>query len=281
MRVTYTNARGQSIVFARNSRAEHRIRDIQGLGGSDVETQMQAAPFQDGSTYLDTYMDPRSIVINTSNFGDTRKLDEKRRQYARVFNPKAGMGRLRVVTESGEDYTIFCLADGAPRFSKGGSEGFVKQNSSIELLAPNPYWLSTREFTEEMAAYVGGLSFPMKFFFFCKTGDDAIIRNDGDVATPVIIQFNGPSINPMVINKTTGQFVRINQQLNEGDVLEISTSTTNKYVRINGQNAMGYIDLRSVFWNLVPGRNVVSYEADEGHENARVLLKYRKQYVGI
>ena len=101
------------------------------------------------------------------------------------------------------------------------------------------------------------------------------------MATPVEIEFKGPAVNPTVSNLTTGEFIKVNRELGEEDVLTISTAFGRKYVRVNGKNAFHYIDLNSVFWSLAPGENILSYQSNNDSIKTRVTVKWKNRYVGI
>ena len=54
-----------------------------------------------------------------------------------------------------------------------------------------------------------------------------------------------------------------------------------KYVRINGENAFHYIDLDSVFWQLDPGENILSYQSNNDSIKTRVIVKWKNRYIGL
>ncbi|MEJ1731230.1 phage tail family protein, partial [Escherichia coli] len=67
----------------------------------------------------------------------------------------------------------------------------------------------------------------------------------------------------------------------EEDVLTVSTTFGEKYVRINGENAFHYIDLDSTFWQLVPGENILSYASNNDSINTKVIVKWKNRYIGL
>ncbi|MGJ9385523.1 Gp37-like protein [Salipaludibacillus sp. CF4.18] len=66
---------------------------------------------------------------------------------------------------------------------------------------------------------------------------------------PIEIEFNGPATNPNVANLTTGEFIRVNRELFEGDKLIINTAFGNerKVVIVDQdgkeKSEWGYIDI--------------------------------------
>lgn len=107
------------------------------------------------------------------------------------------------------------------------------------------------------------------------------IYNEGDVETPIRIEFKGPATNPRIINNTTGEYIQVNQVLARDEVLVATTDFGNKRVEINGRNVIRWIDLNSIFWQLRPGDNIVEYTSDDEVEPAAVEISYRNRYVGV
>lgn len=141
-----------------------------------------------------------------------------------------------------------------------------------------------------MADWVGGLAFPLSLPMMFSGRSSMlykIIHNDGDVETPVMFEFLGETTNPKVINIDTGEFIKVNRTLQNNEILIVSTEFGNKKVilkdKVTGQetNAFGYIDLDSTFFELKPGNNLMSYDADAGKENAKVKIYWKNRYLGV
>lgn len=268
------------------SSAPFLLQSVDGLGDVDADTQTQKSPFQDGSTYIDSVLQERSIsleiVILASN---TSTLLQQRQYLATVFNPKLGPGTLRyenreVVRE------IEAVPDGVPAFPSGReNRGPTFQKALVNLLCPNPFWKST-EITEE-PTFEPLFQFPFEGLF--KMGmqrDQRIIVNDGDAPAPLIIEFYGPAVNPKITNKTTGEFIKVNQTLQEGEVMKIDTTPGNKsayFIQPDGtaRNVFNWIDLESTFFQLVVGENKIEYSADSDIQGAIVNIRYNKLYNAV
>jgi len=123
---------------------------------------------------------------------------------------------------------------------------------------------------------MGGLKFGLSLpTSFSSRGFKRKANNEGDVETPVLIEFKGPAVNP------TGEYIKIKRDLGEQDVLTLSTEFGQKYVRINGENAFHYIDLASTFWQLKPGENILSYSSNNDSINTRVAVRWKNRYLGV
>jgi Phage tail protein len=282
-RIIFTNAREQSVEL---STAPFLLHKLDGLGDVDADIQTQKAPFQDGSTYIGSVLQERAIsmqiVIRAS---DTKTLLQQRQFLASVFNPKLGPGTLRY--ENDETIReIEAVPDGVPVFPSGKeNRGPIFQTALINLVCPNPFWKST-EITEE-PTFEPLFEFPFESEFeMGMQRDQRIIVNDGDAPAPLYIEFFGPAVNPIIINKTTGEFIKVNQTLQEGEVMKIDTAPGKKsvyFVQPDGteRNVFNWIDLESTFFQLVVGENEIEYSADSDIQGAIVNIRYNKLYNAV
>lgn len=273
-RIIYENERGQSIVLGDS--APLMVTKMDGLGSLKNELQRQKAPYQDGSTITGVSLSDRELIIEGVILAADKEI--YRRQLLQAFNPKL-KGTLRyekgsIVKEIG------CSTELAPAFPSDFSKNY--QVFLITLLCPSPFWLDTFYEGEEMAYIMGGLKFRLSLpTSFSNRGFKRKANNEGDVETPVLIEFKGPAVNPTVTNETTGEYIKIKRELGEQDVLTLSTAFGQKYVRINGENAFHYIDLASTFWQLQPGENILSYTSNNDSINTRVTVKWKNRYIGL
>lgn len=286
MPLTFINSHGNSVVFSKIP--PYKLIQIEGTGGLSSDVQMEKAPFQDGSSYIDTLLEPRSVSLEVGIYGnDATDLSAKRSEVSRVFNPKLGVGILRYEYDGGTK-ELNATVETAPVFLTGGDNSTSKfQRVLINLIAPLPFWLDIETTSEPMTAYLGLFQFPLTFpTQMGEQGDKQTFTNHGDVPTPVIIEFNGPATNPKVSNNTTGQYVRVNRTLATGEKLVIETTFGNKRVEIvsaNGTttNVFNWIDLNSTFFQLEVGENEIEYTADDGGDGAIVAVTWRNRYIGI
>jgi hypothetical protein len=285
-RIIYTNARGQSVEL--KSSAPFLLELIDGLGDVDADIQTQKAPFQDGSTYIDTVLQERAISMQIAILAsDTATLLQQRQYLASVFNPKLGKGVLRY--ENGETVReIEAVPDSVPAFPSGqDNRGPIFQKALVNLLCPEPFWLDEFSTSEKMSYILGGLSFPLRLgTMFANRGFKKVLYNQGDVATPVTIEFYGPATNPVVWNRTTGEFIRVSRTLAETDKLVITTDFGKKSVTIENAdgsktNVFNWIDLESTFWQLVPGDNIIEYGSDSDATKSRVIVSYKNRYLSV
>jgi hypothetical protein len=277
-KVVITNKNGESITLG--NQAPFYLQVIDGVGNIPVTIESQKAPKQDGSTYLGNMLEGRAIsiegmIITRSN---PDEVLECRRKMQKVLNPKLGL-----VTISYQNKEIKGIVETTPIFpSEQGNKGIYYQKYLIQIICHNPFWLDSFTESREMSYLMGGIRFNLRLpTNFSNRGFRRKCINDGDVDTPIIVEFKGPAINPTVNNLSTGEFIRLNRELGENDVLNISTEFGKKYVKVNGENAFHFIDLDSVFWSLVQGENILSYESNNDSIKTRVIVKWKNRYLGV
>lgn len=279
-KLTFTNIRGQSIEL--NSIPPYILTKVEGLGDVSAENQTQKAPFQDGTTYINTMLGERFIALEVSITQTGATISEARKTFASIFNPKLGPGSLQYVHGSVVK-EIEAIPEHVPVFPSGSKNRSIDfQTALISLKCPNPFWQSINIETTEMAYVRGGFKLPFHLpVRFATRGYRRKVVNQGDVPTPVTLKFYGPADNPVITNVTTGKFIKVNRSLLENDELEISTELGNKYARINGVNAFNYIDLESEFWQLEQGENILSFTSNNDSTLTKVVVNWKNRHVGV
>lgn len=281
-KIIITNQSGESVTFG--NQAPYFLEILDGIGNVPVTIESQKAPKQDGSTYIDNMLENRAISIEgmiiTRN--NPKEVLEARRKMQRVLNPKLGEVTIAYHYEE-QVKEIKAIAETTPIFPSGeGSKGLYYQKYLLNLLCHQPFWLNTYYENREMSYLMGGLKFKLSLpTSFSSRGFKRKAINEGDVSTPVEMEFKGPATNPTVTNLTTGEFIKVNRELGEEDVLTVSTAFGEKYVRINGENAFHYINLNSVFWQLVPGENILSYQSNNDSIKTKVVVKWKNRFIGL
>lgn len=268
-----------------------RLMKVEGLGDVGADIQMQRSPYQDGSTLIDTVLEPRHMTIELKIYGkDAEETERNRRRFASVFNPKLMTGKLKYV-RGNEVKVIDAAAESFPFFPDGrGNRSDTFQKAVLYLICPDPYWRSTTIVEEPMAAFVELFELPSDefwevgedgdlYFEMGMEGEKRIFEINGDAEVPVHITFNGPSTNPVVRNNTTGEFIKVDRTLEKGDVLVIDTSDA--LVEINGMDAFPWIDINSSFWKLQIGENEVEYTADAGAEEAELVISWQERFNAV
>jgi len=78
--------------------------------------------------------------------------------------------------------------------------------------------------------------------------------NTGDVPAPFLVTFQGPSVNPRIINQNTLEYIRLNTTLAAADSFEVDTSFGNKTVILTQggivKNGIAFLDIGSTFFQI-------------------------------
>ncbi|WP_284037465.1 phage tail family protein [Neobacillus sp. 114] len=285
-RLLFTNSRGKTVELGDNP--PFILSKIDGLGDVEAENQTQKAPYQDGSTYIDSLLNERIISMEISILAPSKgELSETRRHFSSVFSPKHGEGFLQYIYGN-EIKTIKAVPEHVPIYPSGKDNRFDNlQMSIVTLKCANPHWMDLIETEKPLTAWLGKFEFPFEFpVEFGERANRATLVNDGDVSTPVTIDFYGPATNPTVTNETTGEYIKVNRSLGAGDVLEVSTEFGNKTVEIvsadgNRTDVFNYIDLDSSFFQLLTGENEISFSSDDAESSGYVEIRYKNRYLAI
>ena len=252
-----------------------------GFGGSGCDVQTVKGPYQHGATFLGALLVPRTISLTFAILAQsTEDLYQRRRTVAAAFSPVAGEGRL-VWVQGEHSFSLRCVVGGAsPEFVSGRGSGPTWQTVIVDLIASDPCWFED-EHEQHLQGVTGGLVFPAAFpTHFAFVSPTVTIDNPGDVESPVTIRVTGPATNPVITNATTGESIGLTLDLAAGEWVEIRTTFGAASCRLaNGSSAMGAVQPGSVFWQMQPGPNTLTY-ADSGGD-AKVLIQYSPRYTGV
>lgn len=158
------------------------------------------------------------------------------------------------------------------------------------LYCPDPYFYDVSDFGQNIAGIQPMFGFPWTAtiddgitFGYRIFSDSTIFANAGDKPVgfrAVITASRGDATNVKFENLVTGDFLRVNVSLAQGDVLEFSTvqKQGEQYIRKNGVDIFADIDRLSDFFLLARGDNYLKYSADTGVTNLDVVLYYTPVY---
>ena len=280
--IEFTNARGVTVRF---KDAPYKLVRIEGLGDASADIQMQKTPYQDGMSFIGTELEARympiELIVAGANYAEVQR---NRTHLASILNPKLGVGTLRYRTGS-VVRELDAVAENVPTFSDGDARGKRWQRAWVTLIAPNPYWRSA-EITGE-PAFEPVFEFPFDDVFEMGVQRDVrIIDNDGDAPAPINVEFYGPANSPMIKNLTTGEFIRVNRRLEEGETFKIDTSDDEQsliYVDVDGNetDVFHWIDLNSTFFKLSLGENEISCECAISNNQKDFVIYYSKHYTAV
>ncbi|MCL2532417.1 MAG: phage tail family protein [Oscillospiraceae bacterium] len=289
-RLTYTNARGESISFGATSDFQVDVAKTV-LGLSDVRNQLYSLSGmgQDGATYIASRIESRDIEITGHiHTRDKERTHLLRRRLNSVLNPQEAA---TLLYEFG-DYrrVITCHVHRAPVFN--GQLPLLQ--FTLQLVALNPFWRDDAELRQDVAAWLGGLEFPLEIpvgsMWEIGRRESRLlvtVHNAGDVQTGmrVILRAQGSLRNPSLLNVHTGEFLRLNMPLQAGDVVEIRTGFGEKRITLHRAgaptDAFRFLDPDSTFLQLAVGDNILRCDADENAALLSVEIRHHNLFLGV
>lgn len=288
--LTLTNKQTNEVIVLDYSATPYLLQNIVGVSDAPVEILTTRGFQQDGTTDAGQFLAARVVSFSVVIFGDTlQEVYEHRRALIKTLNPKHTFEAIYQ-----NDFTskrINCRISGPPKFvSAQDGQAKREQTCIVSLHADNPFLLDVVDTTTQLAVITGAFSFPLSFeptiIFSTLANRQITLYNNGDVETPVRIQFFGATTNPIVTNVTTGEFIKVMKVISSTEILEISTAYGQKTVEIidglgNRTNAFQYITDDTTFWSLEVGDNIITYDADSGAESSTVLIIHSDRYVGV
>lgn len=290
-KLTYTNERGESVVFSHASSYHVNFKDVSGL--SDVRNAIYSTNSmgQDGDTYLGYRIESRDIdIVGHIKERDKNAAQSLRRTLNRILNPQY---EATLTYEFGDfKRVIGCKIDDAPIFKRKP----IFEQFTIQLSCLNPFWREEAETREDIATWIGGFEFPVPDGLEITDGWQIGYRqpslivnvyNSGDVKSGIRIEFRalGALSNPQLLNVDTQEFIKLNIDLEAGDVLTVSTGYGEKAVKLRRGgaelDAFRYLDVDSSYLQLAVGDNLFRYSAEENAENLEVSIYHNNLYLGV
>lgn len=236
-----------------------------------------------GESFISSKLESRYITISgfIERSISTLSLKDK---LVKTINPTL-KGKLIYISENTRK-EIEVIAEEIPTVKS--DKGIIR--FTVNLQACNPFW-ENAEKAEQLALLTSKLHFPLFIpkengvvFGLKKSLLESDVNNIGDVVSGfrVIFKATGSLKNPQIYNKLTGEFIKINYDMEKEDVIEIVNYPEYKKVTINGNvNGFKYIDLDTTFFNLEIGKNIIGYKADENIINLNVSMYYTPRFLGV
>lgn len=195
-------------------------------------------------------------------------------------------------------YKVYLTYMGRTRWAEGVVERFDLSTNNVHqymtltvtLLFADPYLKSYEDFGQDIASVRGMAGFP----YLCTRTQGSPtgvfnyatmvnISNDGDVEAycKVVFRAKGVVLNPKLI--INGHYVRVLDQMQDGDVIVMDFAASPPTVRKNGVNIVGKCDRTSEFDSmvLVVGDSKLQYDADNGTNVLSVAVYFNKLYAAM
>ena len=268
------------------------LSHIEGIGHPGGTSQKSQGVNQDGADSEDSLLDARVIRLDaTIRTLNRKKLYALRRKIFRIINPKTynhatgKRGELLIYyTNDYKKYRIYGKVEDSAEFN---SRKKNHDKTTISFYCQDPYWLDEEGINIDIKSVKGGLKFPLKLpNKFATVSFYKEINNEGDVETPIQIEYIGPALNPRITNETTGEYIQVNMAIDEKEKLVIDTregkETVNLITPHETKDVYNNIDLNSTFFKLIVGKNLIRYSSDvEGAKDKVTIIDYTNKYIGV
>ena len=283
-RFIYKNANGGTVAIGYDK--EYILLEYEGLTATEILPNVSQGYHQNGYTLNHIGLGTRVVSIRFMTSCPTmEETYEKRRFLAGVFNP---LLKGELIYEN--DYLRVALDVVVSAQPQAVERMGRIQHYEVELTAYNPFFRDVSETSLVMAGFAGGISFPFQIpqegdgSKFAEISALTKIPYKGDIEAPIKAVFTGACQYPILQNVDTGEHIQVNQIMEEGEQLIITTgygNKTAKHIDANGNITDAYhlITLDSSFFGLKYGTNKITFTAYVG--TPTVTLSYYNWYVGV
>ena len=259
------------------------LYDIDGLNPVTATINTTEFATSDGAMFNSSRIGTRNIVLYIKIFPD---IEKNRLNLYSFFKIKS-------------DVTLYFRHDSLNVYITGKVESFEldhfsnSQVAQISILCADPYFRSTESQLIEFSNVISLFEFPFSI------AEDGIefsriekvktkIINAGEMETGVTIQLYASTdqiLNPVIYNLTNNTYFGLNFDMNQGDLITITTHFNNKKVTLLRDgvetNILYAVQDGSTWLQLEPGENELSYSCDEGENNLTVSVEYTELFEGV
>ena len=234
---------------------------------------------QDGSTYINSNLQPRHISIYGSINTLQSEFLELERKLKKTFTPKH-LGILTFI-QNGIEKEIECIPENVVSIKRN----YGKLEFKIDLTACNPYWNLKDDvniFNLIEPSFYFDTSLIDTTFAIVTDIQETDIYNIGDVATGLKFYFKARADveNPYVTDTINKKTIKISTNMVKNDELEILSYPFKKEIIINGKNSISKLN-RSVssFFYIEEGRNRFKYGADTNGNQLDFIMSYKPLFL--
>lgn len=271
----YENENGDSIVF--DYSGGFLINKPTGIDTVSVRMNEAQGIDQVGSTIQSVNVQSRPVNISGVLVGEFQT--ENKDRLLSVIRPDL-QGKLYA-----DEYYLSVRPTATPAISQDPK--FAQFQFS--LLAPYPYWQKDDSASAALSRVEKRFKFPWNIsqpyqFGEVVTAQFISVDNRGQIPVPFTVTFTALAsvTNPKIIDAATNNFLLLNKEMIAGEkvVIEITHERTFVTSSVDGE-CRGALDLKSSFFRLKVGDNVIKPDASAGKENMQVDISYAIEVVGI
>lgn len=286
MKLILENETGQQIEFSKTAN-QFILSKIEGLNPPESTISTSSYAGMDGSYLNNAFIEKRNIVIffEMRGYGIEKRRHElyrvvKTSRYIKIYYRTSNID---VYTEG---YVETCEVSNFEELTNG----------QISIICPDPYWYSSSKTVASYSQIIGGFSFPFpksdKPFIIGQYNSQNLMTvfNSGDeIGCKIVIEGKSESavsaINPAIYNAATDEYMQIQGEVLNGDIITITTKTGNKTVTLEREgvktNIINRLISGSTWLSLREGENDFYLRASEGLTNLKVKIIHINAYLGV
>lgn len=268
-----------------NRNTEIKMIDIEGIEASSYTINTISSE-QDGAIVTSEKVEPREITI-TGDIEENKNKLKNRDMLIRFFNPKqtGEMILKRNDVERKIQYRVSELT-----FDTNKMYEPLKFTLSLES-TEDPYFEDAKNKGNNLALISPQFAFPLvirqlpkgKIMGYRVFKQYMPLINDGDKETgiEIVITAKRGAMKNIKLTLNDDKHIKVNQTLNQWDVLIINTNPRKKSVTLNGVNIINKIDRNSTFFSLRIGKNILKYECEDGATNIDIDVQFYRKFLGV
>jgi tail protein len=256
--------------------SEINVESVQGLE-LDVRDEVDPKGARHGSFTFGRFLKERRIIVAGDVHGPRTRRVELLQRLAEVFQPDNVDRPFKFQYLDGIVKLVY-----AKTVRKSTPIDKVAAKSptpyAVELLAGDPliYEDATRSLTLQPANVgTSGVPVPVVMPAVFELGPSAFgfAINAGLIGAPLRVFFYGPATNPQLANLETGELLKLNLAIADGDYIEVDVGE--ETVLLNGTaTRITNLDPTSTFFTLGPGTTRLQFIADATGEQTRAMIEW-------
>lgn len=267
-----------------NKDTDVRIIDIEGIEASSYAINTIDSA-QDGAIVTSEKVEPREITI-TGDIEKNENETENRDKLIRFFKPKI-VGEMYIKRNNIERKIQYRVSSFV--FKTNKMYEYIQFTITLES-TEDPYFEDAKNRGNNLALISPQFTFPFvsmlnrkKVMGYRVYKQYMPLVNDGDKETglEIIITAKRGQMKNIKITLNDSGYIKVNQTLNQWDVLVINTNARKKAVTLNGTNIINKIDRNSTFFSLKIGKNILKYECEDGATNVDIDVQFYRKFLGV
>lgn len=273
--------RNQILDFSNSTK--YCLYDIDGLNPVAATINTTEFATSDGAMFNSARIGTRNVVLYIKIYPE---IEKNRLALYSIFRIKS-------------DVVLYFRHDSLDVFISGKVESFEldhfsnSQVAQISLLCSDPYFRSATSHLVEFSNITSLFEFPfmnppegLEFSRIDKS--ETKIINAGELPAGVTLRLfaNSSDVqNPTIYNKTNNTFFALDFDMEQGDLITVTTHFNNKRVILlrNGveTNILYAVKEGSTWLQLEPGENEISFTCSRGANDLDLQVEYTEMFEGI